>query len=415
MRKKTRFFLFLLLAGILCLALGVKRFGLNPDKEKIDILAAAQNILSFEPARVRELRAQKVKMEEEGHFEYYFKQLDKEEQRAYREMLASFRKWEDEFYLTISGNEKVDKVYHAVLNDHPELFWVRNRNPVYKTQYSGQNYCTFSPGYEYGGKDNKKKLKSKQAKAILAAMEEAIADIDELAPPEVSEYEKVAAVYEYLIDEVEYVLSKHDQNLAGVFWKKKAVCAGYAAAMQYLLEHLGVFCIYVEGDAANASEGHAWNIVRIDGEYYYVDVTNGDQPEFLFGDIASMPWHKTIMIDYLCPFPEEYEETYTPSDLFEVPECTETDYNFYVLNNGCFDYYDPDEMNSYFHMRTNFGSAVIRWKFTTEEAFQEALDHWSKSPQMEEAIQYYMSVNNLMQIEYHIGTLDSFKTIYYIF
>ena len=72
--------------------------------------------------------------------------------------------------------------------------------------------------------------------------------------------------------------SEHDQNIARVFWKKQAVCAGYARAVQYLLERLGIPCIYVEGNTIGSSEGHAWNIVQIGGQYYYVDATNGDQP-----------------------------------------------------------------------------------------------------------------------------------------
>ena len=69
--------------------------------------------------------------------------------------------------------------------------------------------------------------------------------------------------------------------MAGIFWKKQAVCAGYAGAAQYLLEYLNVPCIYVEGKTAGSTEGHAWNIITLEGEYYYFDATNGDQPEFL--------------------------------------------------------------------------------------------------------------------------------------
>ena len=58
---------------------------------------------------------------------------------------------------------------------------------------------------------------------------------------------KVRTVYAYLIDHAEYASSEDDQNIAGIFWKGQAVCAGYARAVQYLLEQLDIPCIYVEG------------------------------------------------------------------------------------------------------------------------------------------------------------------------
>lgn len=73
---------------------------------------------------------------------------------------------------------------------------------------------------------------------------------------------------------------------------------------------------------------------KIGQEYYYVDATNGDQPDFLNGDAAQLEEHKTIIYDYLCPFPEEYEKTYTPSEELTVPACTAKNLDFYVLNQG---------------------------------------------------------------------------------
>ena len=56
----------------------------------------------------------------------------------------------------------------------------------------------------------------------------------------------------------------------------RTVCAGYARAFQYLLQQLEIPCYYCTG---NAGENHAWDIVRIGGEYYNVDVTWDDTEE----------------------------------------------------------------------------------------------------------------------------------------
>ena len=116
-----------------------------------------------------------------------------------------------------------------------------------------------------------------------------------MIPEDASDYEKVRIVYTYIIDDTtEYQSGEDDQSIAGVFWKKAAVCAGYAGAVQYLLERLDVPCIYVDGSTRGSTEGHAWDIVKIGEAYYYVDATNGDQPDFLNGDAAQLEEHKTI-------------------------------------------------------------------------------------------------------------------------
>ncbi len=113
----------------------------------------------------------------------------------------------------------------------------------------------------------------------------------------------------------------------------------------------------MEGGTISSSEGHAWDIVEIDGQYYYMDPTNGDQPQFLEGDAVQLAEHKTIIYDYLCPFPEEYEQIYTASDEFEVPQCTATDKNFYVMNQACFDTYDYQAVYGLCRLRLDNGAA----------------------------------------------------------
>lgn len=99
--------------------------------------------LKREPHEVTQLRKAEVAETEEGHQEYYFKQLDKDEKRAYREILEGVRQRKEEFYVTLSADNKVDKVYHAVLKDHQELFWAHNRETIYKTTFKGRDYCIF--------------------------------------------------------------------------------------------------------------------------------------------------------------------------------------------------------------------------------------------------------------------------------
>lgn len=370
------------------------------------IRSIAKSIISGEPKEVEELRQMEVAQSEEGHQEYYFKQLTEEEQRVYRELLKGIRAQEKEFYLTISDDDSIDRSYHAVLKDHPEIFWVHNREKIYKTTYSDSDYCVFTPGYTYT---------DSEIDEIQTAMEQSFQEVRALIPEDAGDYEKVRIVYTYVIDHTQYQTGEDDQSIAGVFWKKSAVCAGYAGAVQYLLERLDIPCIYVDGSTKGSTEGHAWDIVKIGQEYYYVDATNGDQPDFLNGDAAQLEEHKTIIYDYLCPFPEEYEKTYTPSEELTVPACTAKDLDFYVLNQGYFEDYSWQDIYDYCKMRLDNGAAVVRFKFGSQEAFSEACQELLDDGVVQNVAQYYMKLHGLGQVEYHYGVMDNFYTIYFIF
>lgn len=370
------------------------------------IQSIAKSIISGEPKEVEELRQMEVAQSEEGHQEYYFKQLTEEEQRVYRELLKGIRAREKEFYLTISDDNSIDRSYHAVLKDHPEIFWVHNREKIYKTTYSDSDYCVFTPGYTYT---------DSEIDEIQTAMEQSFQEVRALIPEDAGDYEKVRIVYTYVIDHTQYQTGEDDQSIAGVFWKKSAVCAGYAGAVQYLLERLDIPCIYVDGSTKGSTEGHAWDIVKIGQEYYYVDATNGDQPDFLNGDAAQLEEHKTIIYDYLCPFPEEYEKTYTPSEELTVPACTAKDLDFYVLNQGYFEDYSWQDIYDYCKMRMDNGAAVVRFKFGSQEAFSEACQELLDDGVVQNVAQYYMKLHGLGQVEYHYGVMDNFYTIYFIF
>lgn len=94
--------------------------------------------------------------------------------------------------------------------------------------------------------------------------------------------EKEAAVYRWLVNSVDYDWTHQDVMTEtprgsytpyGGLVNRTAVCLGYAVSFQLLMDLAGVECITVVGAAFQSRENHAWNMVRLDGEWYCVDAT----------------------------------------------------------------------------------------------------------------------------------------------
>ena len=121
-----------------------------------------------------------------------------------------------------------------------------------------------------------------------------------------SDYEKVRWVHDYICDTVAYDTvhkhqpgSNHIQSTAyGALYYHTALCQGYAVLAYRLLKELGVDVRIITGDcnASGKIEKHAWNIVKVDGLYYNMDVTLDDQD-------GSM--------DYFLKTDDHFEDTHT--------------------------------------------------------------------------------------------------------
>jgi len=106
-----------------------------------------------------------------------------------------------------------------------------------------------------------------------------------------TDYEKEWAIYCWLIRNIVYDWRHQDPSRNtprdsygpyGGLVNGEAVCLGFATSFQLLMDMLDVECITVVGAAFNSSESHAWNMVRLDGEWYCVDATwdMGRSPQY---------------------------------------------------------------------------------------------------------------------------------------
>lgn len=92
--------------------------------------------------------------------------------------------------------------------------------------------------------------------------------------PEWNELEKVLYTNDFLCHKCEYATNiiSSSHTLYGALVDKKPVCDGYSHAFRYLLKQIGMEASMVTSDPMN----HAWNLVKIDGQYYHIDVTWDD-------------------------------------------------------------------------------------------------------------------------------------------
>ena len=114
----------------------------------------------------------------------------------------------------------------------------------------------------------------------------------------------------------------------GALVEKKAVCDGYSSAYQYLLYKVGILSHIATGwgtDSNGTYQAHAWNLVKLDGDWYYTDLTWDDQTSGLFHSYYNIT---AEMLEKDHSINESY---------YALPECTSTQDNYFEKNNFSLD------------------------------------------------------------------------------
>ena len=296
-------------------------------------------------------------------YEYAYSCLDEERQTVYRELYSILTDFAKDMPVSSTDPELIEDVFQCVLNDHPEIFYVQGYNYTTYVYNDVIGRLTITGIYTMTPEEA-----AVCRDAIDLYVEECLAGI----PQEASDYDKVKYVYEYLISRTEYnQYAPDNQNICSVFLNGESVCQGYAKATQYILNKAGVFCTLVIGSVSEG-EGHAWNLVQMDGNYYYVDTTWGDasyQTEEGSADIweTNLP---DINYDYLGVTTEQLQRTHTLNNVVPLPFCISMECNYYVKEGTYLNSCDEESIRNIFEKAADSGQEYITLKCSDTDIYR---------------------------------------------
>lgn len=290
----------------------------------------------------------------------------------------------DEYSDNKSGVEfKIDGIYTyrqihetiiAYKNDHPENFWLKTSYSYYNLDSETYIYLFFNKSKDEIDVDKEK---------FNAVVDEIVSN----APKNASDFEIEKYINDYLIDNCEYdheaaeneKIIANENDAYGALVDKKAVCEGYARAFQLLCTRLGLDCVNITGESEGV--GHQWNCVKIEGDWYYVDVTWNDtdgEAEYLkydYFNLTTEQLKKTHKIDtaFAELTDDEYNESYS-YNLF-IPQCTSDEYNYYKYT--CLtidDIYNSDEIKNSIAKSVKNGETYYNFRINEELDYSSVTD-----------------------------------------
>lgn len=303
---------------------------------------------------------------------FYFNMLDDTEKEIYNLIYKNISEFADSSGPLPSETsfDRCSEITSMVTMDNPHFYWCANPTATFSVD-SNNNVKNII--YKYCMNANEVKRRNKQ---IEKAVKPFISGIKE----SMSDYTVALLAHENIIKLIDYDTvgldlqekdtdhySKPDnlRSIYGVFVDEKAVCAGYAKAYQYLLNRMGIECTYVRG-VCNGGGRHGWNLVKLEGDYYYVDVTHDDSSD----TDPKRNGGNEISYDYFCITTEELLKTRKIDNAERYPVCTATKCNYYVKSNMYFKEYDAQRINKAIVSEIKSGKKIISLKAENEKVFR---------------------------------------------
>lgn len=287
---------------------------------------------------------------------YAYNRLSDDEKELYALIYSAITQYDEKVFLPTLDTELVGKVYECVMMDHPEIFYVDGYKLVQYTVSGTLKRLSFAGNYTFS---------KNEADSLWQEMDATATAIIMNAPTGGDDYQKVKFVYEYLVNNTDYDLSApNNQNIVSVFVGRRSVCKGYAKAAQLLLNRMGVYTTFIRGQAQG--EGHAWNLVKSDGEWYHLDVVWGDAYAEITGNEGSFTG---VNYDYLLVTTSDILRTHSIITPVDIPMCQSLADNYFVREGLFFLDYDDNLVQSVFDRARSTGQNTVTLKCANNDVY----------------------------------------------
>lgn len=230
----------------------------------------------------------------------------------------------------ICSYRDLELAYYALRQDRPEYFWLPSQ---YTLRVIGERRMI-----QFAETEDDWLCTKQERVQIEADIKVRLGEFLKTVNDETDSFQLELGAHDWLIENTSYnydALDKKEEyanawTIEGVFSKKSAVCEGYSKGMQVLLYTLGIDCSTVVGVA---KEPHMWNIVKINDEWYHVDVTSDDGAEsgiyYTYFNVTDdiILKGRTVYSDFDSVSDEEVEKW---SYNYKLPPCDSKNDNYFI-------------------------------------------------------------------------------------
>lgn len=216
--------------------------------------------------------------------------------------------------------DNIHSMYQLIYNDEYRLYYISPT--IQYSQYASGNIMVMKFDYSFSA-DNVRTMNTK----LEAAMDDILSELSS----DMNDYEIVKTIHDSIIKSCVYSSANERMNTVyGCLVDKLALCQGYARSFTYLCSEAGIDTFVVLGVA---KEAHMWNAVKMDNDWYHIDLT-WDDP-----DRSANP--DSVRYDYFGLTDARIRELRTVDDYdYEVPQANGTRYQYYSYNGLVADSFD---------------------------------------------------------------------------